>query len=166
MCLVFMIWETHSYLPARGRVGYMTHKKSEKSQFCGSMAALHLTAFTARGLETTWQMAPESPMLLSVWLLQGTWQASDLGWKEMCHRFSPASSQTGAVQSCKVPSTFWSSWGWWMLWAVGSTEIWVASSQIHFMKRMGKRQAHHSLCHIIFSFDCCKCRPKIFFFHF
>lgn len=53
-----------------------------------------------------------------------------LGWGKICHVCS-LSSLTGAVQSCKVPTTFSSSWGWWQLWAPESTDTWLPLHEVH-----------------------------------
>lgn len=143
MCLGFNIWETHSYLPACGGVGYMTHKKPLKSQFWCSMTALHLTAFTARDFKPHGKWPQNLPCFLCGFCKA---HGKHLIW--------------GKKETC-----LWSSWGWWTLWALGSAETWVASTQIHFVTCMGKRPAHHSLCSHNLQF-CCRWRPKFgVFFH-
>lgn len=161
ICLVFIIWETHSYLPACGRVGCMTHKKPLKPQFCCSMTALHLTAFTTGGLPTTRQMAPESPVLSAdFYKVAGKHPVWDerkhvthflqclLKQRLCCSARCQAPSDPCDADGCcellealrhgwhQVRSTSWSIWE-------------------------GGRLITASV-HITFRFDCCTCRPKLF----
>lgn len=151
MWLVFIIWETHSYFTARVRVGYMTYKKPLKSQFCCSMTALHLAAFTAGGLPATWKMV--LCFLCGFCKAHGKHPIWDK--RKRATRFLQCLLKQGLCSPARcwassVPREAVSTWDYRDTGGIKSDPL------------RERDQPITASVHIIFSFDCC--RPKYLFF--
>lgn len=132
------------HLPlACGRVSYMTQEKSLKSQFCCSITAAHTPhCLCCWGTSNYMANGPRISCVFYVAFCMARHMTSiPSGMEENLPPLCSLSSRRGAVQSCKVLTTFSSSWGWWKLWALGSTETWLALHEVH-----GKETNPSQLC--------------------